>query len=221
MSGPPGLTNNPHLTTELAWSGAPLADARLVAILLHGREQSPALVRDLVGDALGPDLALVAPAAAGGSWYPASFLAPRATNEPRLGQALARVESLARALRARGIGPARQLVIGFSQGACLACEYAWTATAPLAGVIGFTGGLIGPPGTAWRPRRELAGTAVWLSGSEADPWVPAARVRETAEAFAASGASVELELYPGTDHAIRAAELAGARAVVAGIAART
>jgi phospholipase/carboxylesterase len=213
------MTDNPHLTTEVLWSGASPRDARLVAIVLHGREQSPEIVLEMIGDRLGTDVAIAAPAAADRSWYPVSFLAPRAANEPRLGHALARVEALSRSIAAGGVARASQVVVGFSQGACLACEYAWTSACALAAVIAFTGGLIGPPGTTWQASAAVAGVPIWISGSEADPFVPAARMRETAEAFSRAGARAQLHLHPGTEHAVRDAELAGARALLAAIAA--
>jgi len=205
------------------WFGAPLAQARLAAIVLHGRDHSPAIIRAMLGDELSPEVAFVAPAAAGGSWYPQSFLAPRAANEPLLGHALERVAQLSSLLAARGVERGRQLLIGFSQGACLACEAAWASGAAgtaVAGVIAFTGGLIGAPGTAWPASPGLDQLALWVSGAEDDPFVPAARMCATAAAFTTAGARVEMRLFPGSDHLVRSAELAGARAMIAALAAR-
>ena len=50
-----------------------------------------------------------------------------------------------------------------------------------------------------------------LTASEADPWVPLARVHETAAAFRAMGAQVRLRLRPGSDHLVDSEELAATR----------
>ena len=104
--------------------------------------------------------------------------------------------------------------MGFSQGACLAAHYVWARPARWAGLIAFTGGLIGPPGTEWAPQPGLAGTPVLLSNGDADPWVPWARVEETAAVLRASGADVDLRLYPGRDHLVLDDEIDAARTLM-------
>lgn len=187
--------------------GASLDRARVIALLLHGRDQDPAVMDEHVVRRLAlPTVAYVAPAAAERSWYPAGFMAPIADNEPRLSQALERVARIADELAAPHV------VIGFSQGACLACEHVYRRGARA--LIAFTGGLIGPPGTTWRSGDELAGMPVLISGSEANPWVPAERMRETADAFARLGARVSTRFHPGDAHAVGDAEIAAARALL-------
>jgi phospholipase/carboxylesterase len=192
--------------------GAPLDSARVIALLLHGRNQDPAFMDEHVVRRLAlPNIAYVAPAAAERSWYPAGFMAPIADNEPRLSQALERVARIADELAAPYV------VIGFSQGACLACEHVYRRGARA--LIAFTGGLIGPPGTTWRSGNELAGMPVLISGGDADAWVPIGRMRETAEAFARLGARVATHFYPGGEHEVRDTELAAARALLAELGA--
>jgi predicted esterase len=106
------------------------------------------------------------------------------------------------------------VLVGFSQGACLALE--WFSRTPdrVGGVIAFTGGLLGPPGTPW-PTSAIAHTPVLLSTSDIDEWVPLARVRETAAALAERGARVTLNERPGRPHVVDDFEIAAARVLLA------
>src|SRR5204863_7367472 len=107
---------------DILHAGAPLARARAVAILLHGRGADAANMLGLADEFGQDDIAYLAPQAPGHSWYPYSFLAPLAQNEPYLSEALATVgATLDHAARA-GFAAERVALIGFSQGGCLALE---------------------------------------------------------------------------------------------------
>jgi phospholipase/carboxylesterase len=186
----------------------------VVAIVLHGRNQDPAFMLEHVVERLAlPDVAYVVPAAPERSWYPASFMAPSGDNEPQLSRALERIARIADEL-ARP-----HAVIGFSQGACLACEHVYRKRGQACALIAFTGGLIGPPGTTWRLGGELAGMPALVSGGLADPWVPAERMRATAAALVGVGARVVTKFFDGGDHAVRDAEIAAARALLVEVGA--
>ncbi|MGH8784991.1 MAG: alpha/beta hydrolase [Cupriavidus necator] len=208
---------NPHLHAPMGVFGASARDASLAVILVHGRGQSPALMRELVVDRFDrPDLAWFAPAADANTWYPERFIAPLEANEPRLLQALERLARLSDDLRVWGLPPSKQVLVGFSQGACLCSEFAWRSPNRYAALVAFTGALIGPPGTPRKsPRPALAGLPVLLSTWRDDPHVPADSVRESAELFRAAGAQVRLEIGPGVEHGIRAEEIDFARALLA------
>ena len=139
---------------------------------------------------------------------------PARINQPRLDQTLARVEKEVRTLEALGFPRQRIALIGFSQGACIACEYAYRNPRRWAGVIAFTGGLFGPEGTTWKTPGLMAGTPVLLSNSDQDDWVPWPRVEQTAAVFEAMGADVNLKLYPGRDHLVSDDEIKEARAIL-------
>jgi phospholipase/carboxylesterase len=178
---------NPHLAAPTSYFGVSLDRARVVAILLHGRNHDPAVMDDTVVRRLALDrVAYVAPAAADRSWYPAGFMAPSADNEPALSFALERVARLVDELATP------VAMIGFSQGACLACEHVYRRRdhGRVRALVAFTGGLIGSSGTVWRGGNGLADVPVFIAGSLADPWVPASRMRETVEVFARLGARV-------------------------------
>ena len=114
----------PHAGGRVAQAGTPLARARVVLVMAHGRGGSPEDMLRLAEHLALPDAAFVAPAAAGGSWWPASFLAPLAANEPGLSSGLGVFRTLIGQLQDSGVGTDRIVLLGFSQGACLALEYA-------------------------------------------------------------------------------------------------
>ncbi len=196
-------------------AGAELKDAAGVVILLHGRGASTQDILSL-SNALSadPQLAWLAPQAEGSSWYPYSFLAPREENEPKLSQALWTVQGLVETAEAAGITRERILIGGFSQGACLTTEFVATHPARYAGVLAFTGGLIGPLGSDVSKVGLLQGTPALLSSGDPDPHVPWSRVEETAAVLTEMGAQVTLRRYPGRPHTIGPEELELGRALV-------
>lgn len=200
----------PHGGQPVALAGVPFAAARGALLLLHGRGGSALDMLELGAALAPPGWAIVAPQAATGSWYPQRFLAPLADNEPALSSALAVVDETVARLRAALPG-APLAVGGFSQGACLALEWAARAGRPLAALLAFTGGLIGPEIEPARYRGDLAATPVLLASAEEDPHVPATRVRATAGLLERLGAAVELLFAPGPGHAVRPAEVVAAR----------
>ncbi len=205
------MTNDPHAAGAVLQAGAPLKAADLAVVLLHGRGGSAEDILEL-GSALHlPNVAYLAPQAAGNTWYPLSFLAPRKANEPYLSSALAKVDSVVRSLEQSGFGRERIVVAGFSQGACLATEFVASHPARYAGLIAFTGGLIGPPGSLESPVGTLAGTPALFSSGDPDPHVPWTRVEESAAILSAMGAAVTTKRYPGRPHTVTQEELELAR----------
>jgi predicted esterase len=206
------MTNDPHAKGAVLQRGAPLNDAELAVVLLHGRGGSAEDILEL-GSALQlPNVAYLAPQASGHTWYPLSFLSPREANEPYLSSALAKVDSVVQFLEQAGFGRERIAVAGFSQGACLATEYVVSHPARYGGLIAFTGGLIGPPGSLRQSSSgELAGTPALLCSGDPDPHVPWERVEQSAAILSAMDAKVTTKRYPGRPHTITQEELALAR----------
>lgn len=206
---------NPHLGTPVAVFGSAAERADIAVILVHGRGQSPDWMRQHVVDRLADlPVAWHAPAADGSTWYPERFMVPVERNEPRLGQALAALDHLSNALRRQGFPTSRQVLVGFSQGACLCSEFVWRSPHRYRGLVAFTGGLIGEPG-APRPLASLSDLPVLLSTWDADPHVPLENVKETAEWFRQAGAQVRLHVGTGSEHGIRDDEIDAARALLA------
>lgn len=200
----------------MAHAGAPLAKARGAMILLHGRGATAESILDLADFIPHPGLAYLAPQAADYAWYPYSFLEPLSRNEPYLSSALATVERLVAEIEAAGIPTARIVLAGFSQGACLAAEYAARHAQRFGGLLIFSGGLIGPDGTPRDYPGSLDGTPALLGCSDADPYIPVGRVRQTATLFERMGAAVDLRIYPRMGHTINDDEIKAATDLVAG-----
>jgi phospholipase/carboxylesterase len=188
----------------------------VVVILIHGRGQDPRDLQDMIVARVAlPEVAYVAPQAADRAWYPLGFMMPVEQNQPHLGFALARIAALADELAGQGIPLEEQVIFGFSQGACLATEYVFRRGRRVAALCAFTGGLIGPEGIAWEATgAPFAGMPVLLGGASQDPWVPAARMLETAAVFRRLGARVEAPIYPSAAHEINDDQIARARAIL-------
>jgi predicted esterase len=192
-------------------SGPALANADAAAILVHGRGGTAEDILQL-GRAIGTEgVAWLAPQAAGGAWYPLSFLAPVDSNEPWLSSALAVLDRLIRRCGEAGLRPERVALLGFSQGACLAAEYAARHARRYGGLVLFSGGLIGPPETPREYGGSLAGTPAFLGCSDVDPHVPVERVHETAAVLERLGAEVDERIYPGLGHTVDPDEIENAR----------
>jgi predicted esterase len=133
-------------------------------------------------------------------------------NEPYLSSALAKVESVVQSLQEAGFGRERIVVGGFSQGACLATEFVASHPARYGGLVAFTGGLIGPPGSLQSsPNGELTGTPALLCSGDPDPHVPWTRIEESAAILSGMGATVTTRRYPGRPHTVTQEELELAR----------
>jgi predicted esterase len=206
MSGPALHRGQPVLR-----SGHALEGARAAAILLHGRGGS---AEDMIGFAEAlpyAQFAYLVPQAAGHTWYPERFLAPLGENEPWLGSALAVIAGLLTECSRAHIPPDRVVIGGFSQGACLALEFAARHPRRYGAVLGLSGSLIGPPEAARDDRGDLAGTPVLLGCSDIDRHIPLASVKASAAAMRRLGADVTERIYPGMGHVICDDELDWAR----------
>ena len=202
---------------QLLAAGAPLARARAAAVLVHGRGASAQDILSLGAEFDQEDIAYLAPQAENHAWYPYSFLAPLAQNEPHLSRALATLGATLERLAKEGFAPERVALIGFSQGGCLALEYAARNAKRYGAIAGLSAGLIGPPGTPRDYAGAFAATPVFLGCSDVDSHVPLARVHETRDVLGRMGAGVTERIYPGMPHTINADEIAAVGKLLAGI----
>lgn len=200
MSNP--FQTHPHAGQRLHTAGQPLAQASVAVLLMHGRGATAESILTLAQALERPGLAYVAPQAAGNSWYPHSFLSPLASNEPHLSSALHTVAEALEQIQEAGIPPQRVIIGGFSQGACLASEFVARNARRYGGLLVFSGGLIGPPGTARDYDGTLDGTPVFLGCSDVDMHIPVERVHETTTTLQGMGAAVTERIYPGMGHTI-------------------
>lgn len=210
-----------HDGRKLTFAGEPLEAAQVAVLTLHGRGDS---ARGILGlaDVLGvAGAAYAAPEAEGNTWYPYSFLQPLQRNEPYLSAALQAVQDALGELEQAGFDRKNIVLLGFSQGACLALESAARRAERYGGVIAFSGGLIGPEGVARNygsPENggSLAGTPVFLGCSDVDAHIPEARVMASAGVMNQLGGAVDARIYPGMGHTVNDDELAAARLLIAG-----
>jgi len=213
------MISDPHANSEVVRFGAPLQQASLAVVLLHGRGGSAADILGL-GHAIGePEVAYIAPQAKGNTWYPQSFLAPRQANEPFLSSALAKVNAVVRSIEGAGIPRDRIVIGGFSQGACLSTEFVKSFPARYGGLIALTGGLIGPPGSIMSDHTtqeiaELGGMPALFASGDPDPHVPWSRVEESAAILRDMGAVVTTRRYPGRPHTVSAEEIELSRGLI-------
>ena len=204
----------PHGGQPVAEAGVALGQAPAVVIMVHGRNAAPANILELARRFDRPALTYLAPAAAGGTWYPYSFMADIATNEPGISSGIAVLDALVTRVERAGIPKSRIVLAGFSQGACLTSEFAIRHPARYGGVLVFTGGAIGPAGTTWTGTGNFDGTPVFIGCSDRDAHVPESRARETAEVFTRLGADVTLRIYPGMGHVVNDDEIAFAQGLL-------
>jgi len=183
-------------------------------VMLHGRGATAQDILTLVPELEQPGWTFLAPQAAGATWYPYPFTAPIERNEPWLSSALAVVgEALVR-IAAAGIPTERTVLLGFSQGACLTLEFAARNARRFGGVVGLSGGLIGPDGAERHDSGSFEGTPAFLGCSDRDPHIPAGRVSHAAGVLEGMGAEVTMVLYPNLDHTVNREEIEQVRGIM-------
>ena len=182
-----------------------------LVVMIHGRNAGPENILDLVPRLARPQFEYLAPAAPNRTWYPFSFMAEFEKNEPHVSNALAQVKAVVEEAERNGVAREQIVLLGFSQGACLATEFVIRNASRFGGLIAFSGGAIGPPGTQWNYPGNFAGTPMFFGCSDVDAHVPAERVRESAEVCARMGAQVTTRIYPGMGHLINDDEIAHAQ----------
>lgn len=199
--------HGPHHNQPVLTYGASLQQAKRVMIMVHGRGASAADILTIADEINNPHMAYIAPQAHNFTWYPYSFMEKTEHNQPDLDSALMVLNSLINQVSATGIPPEKIFLLGFSQGACLALEFAVRNPQRYAGLFGLSGGLIGPIGTTWLQTGSFAGTPVFLGCSDIDPHIPLERIKETSNIFQKFDAQVTTRIYPGMGHTINIDEL--------------
>lgn len=192
----------PHADAELVVSGAPAAAAEVAVVLLHGRGGTPGGLVRLADEFYRPGVTLLAPGARRSSWLPAAHDAPVAANEPALTSAVDCVAETVAVAEAVEIPPERVVIVGVSQGGCVASEFLARRPRRFGGAFVVSAALPGEDPGARTVDGGLAGTPVELACSESDPYVPVERVRATAEAFERGGAVVDARIDAGSGHGL-------------------
>ena len=176
-------------------------------LLMHGRGAQAEDILSLAAQFSLPGFSYLAPQALGNTWYPNRFLDPLATNEPWLTSDLYMMSDVLDKVVKAGIPYERVIILGFSQGACLALEFAARNARRYGGLVGLSGALIGPDGTQRDYKGSLAGTPVFLGCSDVDFHVPKERVDQAADILRHLGGVVTERLYPNIDHSVNQDEI--------------
>jgi phospholipase/carboxylesterase len=213
ISGRNKQENNMH-TKKIVSAGLKLADAKKVLIMIHGRGASAEDILSLASYLDVKDFALIAPQASGGTWYPYSFMAPTAQNEPYLSSALSVLKEITEEVIAAGISPSNIYFLGFSQGACLTLEFVTRNAAKYGGAVAFTGGLIGDKIYPENYSGDFGGTPVFIGTSNPDPHVPVERVHASEQLLQQMNAAVTLKVYPNMGHTVSQDEITLANKLV-------
>jgi phospholipase/carboxylesterase len=216
----PELAGGPHQDQPILMAGQPLDRAAAAMVLLHGRGATAEGILLLADELPHPGFVYLAPQAAHNSWYPLSFLAPIERNEPYLSSALSTISAVLERLVGAGIPREKTVLLGFSQGACLALEFAARNARRYGAVVGLSGGLVGPDGTPRDYPGSFSDTPVFLGCSDRDPHIPKGRVIESANVFERLGAVVTTRLYPNLGHTINQDELDVVQSLMDQIVAR-
>lgn len=198
----------PHRGQPMLTAGVPLASAQAAMVMMHGRGATAEDILTLAAELNQPGFAYLAPQAAANAWYPNRFMEPTASNEPWLSSAFSVLAHMLAEVSRAGIPAERTILLGFSQGACLMLEYTARNTRRYGGIVGLSGGLIGPDDTPREYPGSLAGTPVFLGCSDIDLHIPKARVELTADVLERLGGQVTMRLYRDMGHTVNLDEIA-------------
>ena len=210
-------TDDPHDGQPIRTAGADVDDADAAVVLVHGRGARADGMLQLAREFGREGLHYAAPQAYRGTWYPNSFLAPVERNQPHLDAALAHVGRAVEHARSGGLPTEKVLLVGFSQGACLASEFVARDPERYAGLVLLSGGLIGAEGTDFDYDGDVDGMPFFLGVSDDDPHIPVSRAEETVTVFERLGADVRFDEYHGRGHGIFEEEIDYLRELVESI----
>lgn len=190
---------------------APAAGGRpdSLAVLLHGYGSNGA---DLLALApywtkllprtqfLAPNAPQPVPMAPGGfQWFALTQADPRLLDSGARAAAGPLDRFLDRELERYGLDDARLALIGFSQGTMMALEVGLRRKTAPAGIIGFSGALVGR--ARLKPERRCAPEVLLIHGDR-DDRIPLPAMFDAADALAEAGAGAQWHISYGVPHSI-------------------
>ena len=182
-------------TKNVITAGVEIENAKKALILLHGRGAAAEDILSLSNYLSVKDFALLAPQATNNTWYPYSFIAPVAQNEPWLSSALEVIDQLVSEINQKSIAKENIYFLGFSQGACLTLEFAARNATKYGGIIAFSGGLIGDKIDLENYKGDFNKTPVFIGSSNPDFHIPVERVYASANILKDMNATVTEKIY--------------------------
>jgi len=207
------MLTDPHSDQKIVFKGN-TSNAKSAMVLLHGRGADAESILTLTDEFNNSAYLYAAPQAYGNTWYPYSFLSPRENNEPYLSSALNAVRKLITKLNEKGIPDEEIILLGFSQGACLALEYSAGNAKRYKCIIGLSGGLIGEKIDKTKYKGNFEKSPLFLGCSNKDPHIPEERVHETSEVMEELNAFVIKKIYKEMGHTINEDEINFIRSVL-------
>jgi phospholipase/carboxylesterase len=138
----------------------------------------------------------------GRQWFPIPWLdgSTQAAAETSMARAVAALDAFVdRVLADEGIEPERLILFGFSQGTMMSLHVAPRRREPVAGVVGFSGRLLGGDRLA---AETVSRPPVLLIHGDADEMVPPESLPEAARALEAADFDVAVYVMRGTGHGI-------------------
>ncbi len=177
-------------------SGASLDTAETAVVLVHGRDRGPQKIIQATASLPQNQVAYLAPQAADASWYPNSFL-PIESNEPGRSSGTRAVADAVSKANNADIPTDHVVILGFSQGACIASEFVAHNPTRYGGLVSLSGGLMGESTDPEDYEGDVENTPVFFGSSNVDPYMPEDRVHESAAVFARLNGDVTKRLYDG------------------------
>lgn len=209
---------DPHADQPVETAGESVDSADAAVVLCHGRGASAAGMLDLARELDVDGVAFLALQAARRTWYPNGFMEPVERNEPWLSSALSFVDRTLQDVEDAGVAATATVLVGFSQGGCLASTFVARNPRRYGGLAALSAGLIGPEGTDFDLDGDLEGTPVFLGCSDVDPHIPVERVHETRAVLEDLGADVTERIYEGMGHTVNRDELEAVSELVESVA---
>lgn len=197
----------PHQHSTPVTKGPSVDRADAAMIMIHGRGATAESILMLADEFNTDGIHYVAPQASQYTWYPHSFLAPTERNEPGLSSGLQAIFDIVTALVDQDMPKDKIVLLGFSQGACLATEFVARHPSRYGGLIALSGGLIGDTLHPEKYEGSLDGTPYFVGCSDVDPHIPVERVDKSAEILGKLGAAVTKKIYPGMGHTVNQDEI--------------
>lgn len=199
---------------NIVTTGKKINEAEKALIMLHGRGSRAEDILSFSSYLNVKDFALVAPQADNHTWYPFSFLELPQKNEPWLSSAIKLLSGIVTDINNAGISTDKIYLTGFSQGACLALEFAARNAQKYGGIAAFTGGLIGDKIYRDNYSGDFQQTPVFIGTGSSDPHVPVTRVYATANIYKEMMADITEKVYERTGHTIIQDEIESANSIV-------
>lgn len=193
---------------DILFRGVDGAMAKVFCVFVHGRNQSPEEMETAVIRRLSvPNVSFALPRAKDMTWYNARAIEPL-TEAASADLAVSLSGLCATITDLRAQAPGLPVVLaGFSQGACLSLEHAFTGQAAPDALVAFTGCRVGVPGDS-RPSALVPGLPVYLTAGSTDPWIPVHAFAEAATELGHAGAKLRCDVFPDRPHEISDAEIA-------------